>query len=91
MSTAKTNEILKTSMGNKGSNEITGTAEVIATSGFFTAIQFLSDTAVGSQVDAAGVTNADLSAYVSISEGTVVYGKWTSITLLSGSAIGYLG
>lgn len=91
MSNARTTELLEVSFANKGSKEITGTDAVTPTTGeVFTCLQALEDTIVSAQTDT-GTTNADLSAFTLISEGTFIYGRWSSITLASGSMIGYYG
>ena len=86
MSTERITELLESYMGNKGSTEITGTGAV---TGNFTAIHIIADAVVAAQTDASGTTNADLTAYTVIKQGTTLYGRWTSITLTSGEAIGY--
>jgi hypothetical protein len=89
MSQSRADAMLELSLGNNGSKEITGTSEVTADN-IFIAIQFIDDSIVASQTDA-GVANADLSAFSLIIGGTIVYGKWSSLTLTSGFAIGYNG
>ena len=85
------NQAVVNSVGATGSKAITGTSAVAPPTGYyFFAIQFLADGVVSVQSDVTGATNADLTAFTSISSGTVVYGKWDSITLTSGEAIGYL-
>jgi len=91
------------SMGYNGSKQITGTSAVTPVSGFqWVAIQFMEDSVVAAQtdgshissgVDAADVpvVNATLTSYTTIESGTIIYGLWSSITLTSGSAIGYNG
>lgn len=89
MSDGRRTELIEVSMGNKGSKEITGTSEV---TGNFTAIQFMETSVVAAQTDATGTSNADLTAWTGgFLAGTIVYGRWSAITLTSGSAIGYLG
>jgi len=84
-------EILETTMGNLGSKAITGTSAVTPTAGFvFTCIQAMEDSAVTTQTDS-GITNAVLSSYTTIISGTMLYGRWSSITPASGSFVGYLG
>jgi len=73
-------------MGVYGSIEVTGTSAVTGT---FSAIQFMEDSVVSAQTDKTDVSNADLTAFTLISAGTIVYGRWESITLTSGSAIAY--
>ncbi len=90
MSLIRQTEILETQLGNLGSKSIIGTSAVTPDSGVFTFIHFVAASVVTTQTDA-GVVNADLSALASIPAGTTVYGKWSSITLTSGEAIGYNG
>ena len=84
----RTVEILETTLGNHGSVEITGTSEV---TGAFTALYFVENTVVADSTDATGYSNADLSSFTVFYAGTIVYGKWSAITLTSGEAIGYIG
>ena len=88
MSNNRDTEILQSTMGNFGSIEITGTAEV---TGIFTAFQFMEDSVVSAQTDSNGTSNADLTAFTTILAGSIIYGRWSAITLTSGSAIGYYG
>lgn len=90
MSIIRQTELMETNLGNLGSKAITGTGAVTPDEGVFTFIHFVAASAVTTQTDA-GVVNADLSAIASIPAGTTVYGKWSSITLASGEAIGYNG
>jgi hypothetical protein len=80
------------SVGALGSVAITGTSAVVAPTGFyFFCLNFTQDSVVGARVDLAGATNANLTLFTTgFTGGFPVYGKWTSITLTSGSAIGYL-
>lgn len=79
------------SVGATGSKEITGTSAVTPPDGhYFFAIQFIDDTKVSAGVDLSGATNANITTFTTLPAGVVVYGKWASITLTSGSAIGYL-
>lgn len=91
MSQIRQTELMETRLGNLGSKEITGTSAVLPETGkVFTFIHFVAASVVTTQTDS-GITNADLSALTSIPVGTTVYGKWSSITLTSGEAIGYFG
>jgi len=77
-------------VGANGSLEITGTSIVSAPAGsYIFAIDFMSDSVVAAQGNVTGAVNADLTAIASIPP-KAVYGKWTSVTLTSGDAIGYL-
>ena len=78
------------SLGQIGSKAITGTNAVTPDSGYyFACIQAIADIVVSAQGNVTGSTNAVLSSFPKIPAGTVVYGKWDSITLTSGEAIGY--
>ena len=73
--------------GVTGGKAITGTSEVTPTDGYyFCAITATSAVVVASQTDESGADNPTFSA---IPVGTTVYGKLASVTLTSGSAIGY--
>jgi hypothetical protein len=75
--------------GVNGGKAITGTNAVTPTAGkYFCAITATAATVVASKVDVAGADNPALGV---IPVGTTVYGKFASITLTSGSAIGYYG
>jgi hypothetical protein len=80
------------SIGAVGSKEITGTSAVTPPTGYyFFCIQFVGDSVVSARVDVTGAVNANLTSFTSgFSDGSAVYGKWSSITLSSGSAMGYL-
>lgn len=83
-------------VGARGSQAITGTSIVNAPAGsYFYCIQFVTDgtvTAQGNATDSMGsvAVNATLSALGTFPAGFVIYGKFSSITLGSGSAIGYI-
>jgi len=84
------NQATVNSVGAIGSKAITGTSAVTPPTGYyFFAIDFMADSVVTSQIDLTGATNAVLSSLTTI-PAKPVYGKWTSITLTSGEAIGYL-
>lgn len=77
------------SMGGNGSKAITGTAAVTPPSGYyFYCIDFTEDSKVSEQVDLSGSSNAVLST-LPIIPAKPIYVDLTSITLSSGSAIGY--
>lgn len=77
-------------VGASGSVAITGTNAVTPSSGmYFYAIQFVEDTVIASDIDLSGATNASFTGFT-FPAGMVVYGKWTSVTLTSGRAIGYM-
>ena len=78
------------STGMVGGKAITGTSAVTPDSGYyFFAIQVVADMVVSAQGDVTGATNPDLTALASIPAGTILYGKYNSITPASGEAIGY--
>lgn len=73
--------------GMTGGKAITGTSPVLPTDGYyFCAILATAACVVASQVDVAGSANPVLGP---IPEGATIYGKFSSITLTSGTAIGY--
>lgn len=78
-------------IGLYGSKEIVGIAKVSAETGnYFFAIQVISDIVVSAQENEGSFNNMNLSLLTGgISAGTVIYGKFSSITLSSGQAIGY--
>jgi len=79
------------SIGAFGGKVITGTSAITPATGYyFYAIQVTSDIIVSTQGNVSGSTNPVLSSLTGgISAGTVIYGKFTSMTLSSGEAIGY--
>lgn len=82
--------ILLSTHGMIGSKAITGTSVVTPADGYyFCAITAMAATVVASQGDVSGSTNATLSGITSIPAGVTIYGKFSSITLTSGQAIGY--
>ena len=78
-------------IGSLGGKAITGTSAVTPDTGYyFYAIQVMADIVVSAQGNVSGHTNPTLSALIGgVPAGTVIYGKFTSITLTSGEAIGY--
>lgn len=78
-------------IGAIGSKEIVGTSAVTPATGYyFYAIQVTSDIIVSAQGNLTGATNMVLANITGgIPAGTVIYGKFNSITLTSGQAIGY--
>ena len=76
--------------GANGGKEITGTSAVTPADGYyFCKIEIMSDTVVSAQGNVTGATNPDLTAITTIPAKTILYGKWNSITLTNGDAIGY--
>ena len=85
MSQARTTEILETSIGTYGGEYITTTDATTPTLARFVAIQAITDTVIS-----AVVGNIDVSG-ITLLAGTIIYGRWTSVTLTSGSVIAYEG
>ena len=84
-------EIREISLGNYGSVEIVDTTKTDAPSGdYFTAVQVLDDAVFSAAADY-NVSNADLTAFSIIYAGTIIYGKWSSLTLSAGAVIAYYG
>ena len=82
-------DITQSTVGLAGSVEITGTSAVTPPTGYyFFCIDPEGSIVVSAQGDVSGATNADLTAFTSISKPK--YGQFNSITLTSGEAIGYL-
>jgi hypothetical protein len=54
------------------------------------AVQVLSDSVASSKTDITNAVNVNLVGLGTISAGSIVYGKWNSVRLTSGTAIGYL-
>lgn len=78
-------------MGGCGGKAITGTSAVTPPTGYyFFAIQVVANMVVSAKGDVDGATNPDITAFTSILAGQIVYGKFNSISLTSGEAIGYL-
>lgn len=78
-------------IGGVGSKAITGTDAVTPPTGYyFFGVQVIADAVVSAQGNVDGATNADITAFTSIPAGTILYGKWNSITLTSGECNGYL-
>lgn len=77
-------------LGACGGREIIGTTIVSpATGNYFFALHFMAASVVAAQTNVTGATNPALSAITSIPAGTKIYGKFSSVTLTSGQAIGY--
>lgn len=74
------------SVGNYSGKYVANTASTTPATGYvFNAIQVLTDSVVTAAGNIAGLTSVSLTA------GTVIYGRYTSITLASGSVIAYNG
>ena len=80
------------SIGAVGSKEITGLSAVPAPTGYYYfCIQFVADGVVSARTDVTNAVNANLTSFTGgFLAGSAIYGKWSSITLSQGSAIGYL-
>lgn len=75
--------------GMSGGKALTGTSKVSPTTGsYFCAITATAAMVVASQENVAGSDNPTLGP---IPVGATVYGKFASITLTSGTGIGYYG
>mgnify|MGYP003406786482 CR=1 FL=1 len=78
--------VINSSMGNHGGKYITNTSVNTPTSPYvFNAIQVVTDCVITCVGNITGLTSVSLSA------GSVIYGRYTSITLASGSVIAYYG
>ena len=76
--------------GVNGGKVISGTSAVTPDDGYyFCKIEVMSDMKVSAQGNVTGATNPDLTAFTTIPAKTILYGKWNSITLTKGDAIGY--
>ena len=85
MSQERTTQILEESIGNAGGQYIVDTNEATPNSRRFIAIQAITDTTISSITG-----NIDISGAILLA-GTIVYGKWTALTLTSGKVIAYEG
>jgi hypothetical protein len=83
MSDFRTTDLMETALGFRGAEYIDGTDEVV---GNFIAIQFLDDTVI----DAIAGNIAGLDGE-SFEAGTIIYGRFTSIELVSGRVLAYKG
>ena len=86
------------SMGQAGAKFISDNAEHTLTTGNFVAIQCIEDTVFAAltpldTVNGYGVGsyNGNTMASETITAGTVIYGRWTTIDLTSGAVIAYIG
>lgn len=78
--------VINTSMGNRGGLYITDTNPKNPINGsVFNAIQVITDCVITCIGNITSITSVTLVA------GTVIYGRYTSITLASGSVIAYYG
>ena len=86
MSQARTTELLETSIGSLGGQYIADTDATTPATGFkFVAIQVITACTITLVGNITGITTVALPA------GTIIYGRYTSLTLASGSVIAYNG
>lgn len=76
----------QTATGDYGFRLLTGTAASVAGESF-RAIQIISTTA---QLDATSAVGDSITNDLALPQGTVIYGKFTAITMTSGTVIAYL-
>jgi len=75
------------SFGQLGSKRITNTAATTPDAGFvFVAIQVTEDAVIATLVG-----NMSNATAITVAAGTILYGRFTSITLTSGKVIAYMG
>lgn len=78
-------EAIDTSMGNYG-GVYSGAATITPASGYkFNAIQIITDAVISCTGNVTGITSKTFTA------GSIIYGKYTSITIASGAVIAYQG
>ena len=86
MSESRTTELLETTIGTLGGQYIADTDATVPATGYkFVAIQVITDCVITLVGNITGITTTALSA------GAIVYGRYTSLTLASGSVIAYNG
>lgn len=86
MSQARTTEILNESIGGYGGKYIATTDATTPATGYnFVAVQVIADAVITLVGDITGITT------VTVTAGQVIYGRYSSITLASGSVIAYNG
>jgi len=85
MSVGRTTEILEESIGGLGGQYITDTNEATPNQPRFICIQAIEDTVVSTVTG-----NIDIDG-ITLLAGTMVYGRWTALTLTSGKVIAYEG
>lgn len=76
----------QTATGDYGFRLLTGTAASV-TGESFRAIQIISTTA---ELDATSAVGDSIANTLSLPQGTVIYGKFTAITMSTGTVIAYL-
>jgi hypothetical protein len=78
--------LLREQLGYLGGKYTASTSAVLPDTGYvFFAIQFITDSVITCVGNITGLTS------ISISAGTIIYGRFTSFTLASGSVIAYYG
>jgi hypothetical protein len=86
MSQLRTTDILETSIGSYGGKYIANTNATTPDAGRrFVAIQVITDCVITLVGNITGITTVALTA------GTIIYGRYTSVTLASGRVIAYQG
>lgn len=85
-SIVKEGNFYQSSTGDYGFRLLTGTESSVAGESF-RAIQVISATA---QLDATSVRKDSINSTLVIPQGTVIFGKFTDITMTSGKVIAYL-
>lgn len=84
-------DILENSMGQSGFNYISDTNKSAPPAGYvYDAIQVVSD-AVLSAYTSEPTIGGNTFTGVTLTQGTIIYGRFTSITLTSGAVIAYKG
>jgi len=82
-------DLVENSMGQSGFNYISDTNASVAPDGFvYDAIQVLTDTVIASHISEATIGGNTFTG-VTISAGSIIYGRFVSITLTSGTVIAY--
>lgn len=85
------NQSILQSIGAVGSKAITGVSAVTPPDGYyFFCIVPSSDMVISAQGNITDAINADLTTITTHPAGLSIFGKFNSITLTSGSGIGYL-
>jgi hypothetical protein len=83
---------MQESLGQKGLKVIADTNAAAAGAGkCYTALQMVSDTVLAALVADTTSPIAGTITGITFGAGTIIYGKFTSVTLTSGSLIAYMG
>jgi hypothetical protein len=84
-------DLIENSMGQSGFDFINDTAAHACASGYvYDAVQMVTDTVLAAYSTEPTIGGNTFTA-VSIPQGTIIYGRFTSLTLTSGSCIAYKG